>query len=56
MNPTRTATIFPYTTLFRSVVPTAAYKCDKDLFELRSEGGYEYPEGTNNDWNVFGGL
>ena len=40
----------------RYVVPTAAYKCDKDLFELRSEGGYEYPEGTNNDWNVFGGL
>ena len=40
----------------RFVVPTVEHKYDKDLFELRSEGGYEYPEGVNNDWNVFGGL
>ena len=40
----------------RFVLPTTSYKADQDLFALRAEGGFEYPEGVNKDWNVFGGL
>ena len=40
----------------RFVVPTTSYKDDKDMFALRSEGGYEYPDGNPNEWNAFGGL
>ena len=40
----------------RFVIPTTAHKDDNDLFAMRSEGGFEYPENIEGEWNAFGGL
>ncbi len=40
----------------RFVIPTTAHKADADLFAMRSEGGFEYPENIEGEWNGFGGL
>ena len=40
----------------RFVIPTTSHKNDNDLFAMRAEGGFEYPENIEGEWNVFGGL
>ena len=40
----------------RFVIPTAPHKDGEDLFAMRAEEGFEYPEGVSHDQNVFGGL
>lgn len=40
----------------RFVIPTTRHNAKQDLFAMRSEAGFEYPEGPSTEKNIFGGL